>query len=144
MSVEHAKRAGENLGVLYIDIDGFKEVNDTYGHAEGDAILKSVSELIVDQTRDSDVVARIYGDEIAQNVEAAISVKPYEINGEPISIGAGVGASVYPSDTSDINKLVKMADMRMCGNKKARKKCAADQDPYVRFYKPLDVKDLTS
>ena len=65
MAARQAKRSDENLGVLYIDIDDFKEINDTYGHAAGDAVLKEISERIVDQTRESDVVARIGGDEFA-------------------------------------------------------------------------------
>ena len=160
MSVERAKRSNENLGVLYIDLDGFKDINDTHGHAGGDAILKSVSERIVDQTRESDVVARIGGDEfaavlvrvdkpesvhtIAQSVENAISSTPYIIDGEEVSMSASVGASIFPSDTSDIEDLVKMADMRMYGSKKAKKARLAQPESNVRIYQTAEIRDLSS
>jgi diguanylate cyclase (GGDEF)-like protein len=137
MAARQAKRSDENLGGLYIDIDDFKQINDTLGHAAGDEVLKSISERIVDQTRESGVVARLGGDEfaavlvrvdtpervplIAQEVEKAISSQPYEIEEKMVSVGASVGASVFPNDTSDINELVKTANMRMYGSKKTKK-----------------------
>ncbi|MBT7768476.1 MAG: GGDEF domain-containing response regulator [Rhodospirillales bacterium] len=152
MAALQAKRSDENLGVLYIDIDDFKEINDTHGHVAGDEVLKSISERIVDQTRESDVVARLGGDEfaavlvrvdkpervqqIAQNIEQAISSKPYEIDRKMVSVAASVGASVFPNDTSDINELVKTADMRMYGSKKS-KKDKKKTDSNVHFYNPV-------
>jgi diguanylate cyclase (GGDEF)-like protein len=147
MAARQAKRSDENLGGLYIDIDDFKQINDTLGHAAGDEVLKSISERIVDQTRESGVVARLGGDEfaavlvrvdtpervplIAQEVEKAISSQPYEIEEKMVSVGASVGASVFPNDTSDINELVKTANMRMYGNKKAQETKAKESNVHL-------------
>lgn len=114
----------------------------------------------MDQTRESDVVARIGGDEfaavlvrvdkpesvhtIAQSVENAISSTPYIIDGEEISMCASVGASVFPSDTSDIDDLVKMADMRMYGSKKAKKARLAQPESNVRIYQTAEIRELNS
>jgi GGDEF domain-containing protein len=137
MSDELAKRPNENLGVLYIDLDGF-----------------------VDQTRESDVVARIGGDEfaavlvrvdkpesenkIAQSVENAISSTPHIIDGEEISISASVGASIFPSATLNIEDLVKVANIRMYGSKKAKKERLAQPESNVRIYQTAEIRDLNS
>ncbi|MCH7485500.1 MAG: GGDEF domain-containing response regulator [Proteobacteria bacterium] len=134
-----AKRDGAMFGILYIDIDGFKPVNDTHGHQAGDDLLRQIGERITGRARESDVVARLGGDEfavilahvdrkesvarVARDLEESISA-PYTVKGQPVTIGASIGASVYPDDGDEIDQLVALSDRRMYDNKKARKKNA--------------------
>lgn len=132
-----AKRDKAMFGILYIDIDGFKPVNDTHGHQAGDDLLRQIGARITERARESDVVARLGGDEfgvilvhvdskesvirVAEDMERSISA-PYTVKGEPVTIGASIGASVFPDDGEDIDHLVALSDRRMYDNKKARKK----------------------
>lgn len=129
LSVERAARNGEQLGVLMIDLDKFKPVNDTYGHDAGDMVLKQVATRIVEETRSSDVVARVGGDEFAavlvkvnshedvinirDKLVRAIADKPYDVGGYTVEIGASVGAAVFPDDGQNIAELKRVADKRM-------------------------------
>ena len=134
-----SKRDGALFGILYIDIDGFKPVNDTHGHQAGDDLLRQIGDRLTGRARESDVVARLGGDEFAvilahvdrkesvarvvQDIEQSISA-PYTVKGEAVTIGASIGASVYPDDGEDIDQLIALSDQRMYDNKKARKKTA--------------------
>lgn len=135
-AIARAKRDGERVGVLYLDIDGFKPVNDTFGHETGDKLLQLVAERMVERTRSSDVVARIGGDEfaavlvkvddrgaldlVARNVEAAIGAV-YDVDGKTVRIGASVGTSLFPDDGDDLNMLVRLADKNMYTAKMSRR-----------------------
>ena len=81
---------------------------------------------------------------IAQSVENAISNTPHIIDGGEISISASVGASIFPSATSNIEDLVKVADMRMYGSKKAKKERLAQPESNVRIYQTAEIRDLNS
>lgn len=137
-SVERAHRDGEQLGVVMIDLDNFKPVNDTYGHQAGDMVLKDVASRIVEETRGSDVVARIGGDEFAavlvkvnspedvtnirEKLSHSISSKPYDIgDGKSVSIGASVGTAMFPDDGKTIAELNRVADKRMYTIKERKK-----------------------
>jgi diguanylate cyclase (GGDEF)-like protein len=136
-SSKRAARDKETLGLLIIDVDGFKAVNDKYGHQVGDQLLQQISERIVNETRASDVVARIGGDEFAailikpkssehiytvgNKLEKAIASMPYNLSGTIVKIGASVGCSVLPDDSSDLKELFTLADKRMYKNKNIKK-----------------------
>jgi len=119
---------GSPLAVIYLDLDSFKEINDTFGHSTGDQVLQQVSTRIMASVRRTDAVARIGGDEfvivlpgvgeraeadrIADTVAASIS-QPIEINGHELFVGASLGISVCPVDGSDTDSLLKVADESM-------------------------------
>ena len=131
--LESANRRGENLGLLFIDLDGFKYINDTFGHEAGDQLLGEVSNRLQTCFRKSDTLARIGGDEftvilpdvksrsdlekIAQNVIEALK-KPINVAGHETIIGASIGISTYPEDGIDATTLLKCADAAMYWAKK--------------------------
>lgn len=129
------QRQGGGLAVLAIDLDNFKAVNDTHGHAAGDALLRDVAQRLRARVRESDVVARIGGDEFlllvcpsdgaaAQELAArlieALSA-PYE--GVTPRVSASVGIAVYPHDGSHMDALVQAADAALYGAKRSGKAC---------------------
>jgi diguanylate cyclase (GGDEF)-like protein/PAS domain S-box-containing protein len=113
----HTARTGEHVGVLYIDIDGFKVVNDTFGHYVGDVILKAAAERLAASGRRDDVVARVGGDEFVillsalHTVDDAFAVaqeivenfrEPFTSDGESITLGVSVGVALaLPDETAD-------------------------------------------
>jgi diguanylate cyclase (GGDEF)-like protein len=122
-----SQRKAERIGVLFIDLDGFKPVNDIFGHAAGDAVLKAVAGRLQQLARSSDTVARVGGDEFLLLVEDAGSVadcmtlggrvaqalgQPVEVAGRSVQIGCSIGVVVYP-DQGERNKLVANADAAM-------------------------------
>jgi diguanylate cyclase (GGDEF)-like protein len=119
---------GEMAAVLYIDLDHFKAVNDTLGHAVGDEVIKQASARLWGTTRETDVLARLGGDEFAllmrpvENVADAAKVAdriikaigaPMHIGGQQIEIGASVGIAVGPGDGVKTDTLVKNADLAL-------------------------------
>ncbi|MDD2337416.1 MAG: diguanylate cyclase [Geobacteraceae bacterium] len=127
-SLLNAKRQEHLVGLLYLDLDRFKEVNDSFGHAIGDLLLKAVSERLAQCLRLSDSVARMGGDEftiiltkIVEPEDAAIVArrivgslnKPFFLEGHPVSIGASIGIGIYPLDGEDPDTLLKKADTAM-------------------------------
>jgi diguanylate cyclase (GGDEF)-like protein/PAS domain S-box-containing protein len=133
-SMALARRERHELALLYLDLDGFKAVNDTWGHDAGDELLKAVAARIRQPVRESDTVARIGGDEFtvilpkiasredtakaAQKIIEALSA-PFQLHltGQgpelEVSIGASIGITVYPGDAPDIDALIKAADTAM-------------------------------
>ncbi|MFA9444061.1 putative bifunctional diguanylate cyclase/phosphodiesterase [Egicoccus sp. AB-alg6-2] len=127
-AVAHAERTGERLGVILMDLDRFKEVNDTLGHHHGDVLLTKVAERLHDTLRTGDTVARLGGDEFAfllpdVGEEVAIDIvatkirdaleRPFDILGLPLEIGASLGVAVYPDHASTGIALVQKADVAM-------------------------------
>ena len=125
---EAALGRGEMAAVLYIDLDHFKAVNDTLGHAVGDEVIKQASARLWGTTRESDVLARLGGDEFAllmrpfEQVSDAAKVAdriikaigaPMFINGQQIDIGASIGIAVGPGDGINTDTLVKNADLAL-------------------------------
>ena len=116
--------------MLNIDLDKFKPVNDNFGHAAGDELLKAVGTRIRQQVRESDTVARVGGDEflvilpdvgtregalaVAQKIVVAIAT-PFELGSQhhKVQIGASVGVAMYPTDGSGAEGLLKFADDAM-------------------------------
>ncbi|WP_051938075.1 diguanylate cyclase domain-containing protein [Ghiorsea bivora] len=135
-SIKQSKRSKEPLALLFIDLDGFKAVNDNFGHLAGDQLLVEVSKRLLHNTRDSDVVARLGGDEfviilnhlkdlhyIEHITHKLIQVlgKPMQFQGHTFHVGASIGISVYPKHAHDINTLIQQADSAMYQAKKAGK-----------------------
>jgi diguanylate cyclase (GGDEF)-like protein len=135
---------GEQLAVLYIDIDEFKSVNDTLGHSVGDELLKAVADRLRGCLRKTDFVARLGGDEFAiiqtelerpadatelvTRIYEAIRA-PYECVGHLLTTDASIGIALAPEDGTDLDQLLKNADLAMYGAK-------ADGRRTYRFFEP--------
>jgi diguanylate cyclase len=120
-----ARRSKEEVAVLCLDLDRFKEVNDLRGHSVGDAFLKQVALRLCAGVRETDTVARLGGDEfaivqpglaqpegaarLAERLVTAIA-EPFEVNGEELVLGLSAGIAVFPADGSDAETLLKNAD----------------------------------
>jgi diguanylate cyclase (GGDEF)-like protein len=136
MAIAHARRNKSAMAVVYLDLDGFKEVNDTLGHAAGDLLLKAVAERLLAAVREEDTVARLGGDEfmialwhvngsddtgkVAAKLIDAVA-QPYEIDGHTVTITISAGASIYPGDGEDADALMKSADVALYEAKRAGK-----------------------
>lgn len=123
-----AERQNESLALLYIDLDGFKVINDNMGHSIGDRLLAEVAQRLKSRSRHSDTLARIGGDEFtlildqikcaedadaaARNILDALS-SPFSIEDHVIRIGASIGISIYPDHGSDCSLLLQQADCAM-------------------------------
>ena len=138
-SLAYLKRHSASAALLYIDLDRFKAINDSHGHAAGDAVLKAVAMVIARQVRASDLVARLGGDEFAvllwnlsaadaqakaEAVEAAIARTTATHAGRQLSVGASVGsAPLLPLDTPA--SVLERADAAMYARKAARGRARA-------------------
>jgi len=126
--IDRVKRGRSNCSVLFIDLDGFKSVNDTFGHDAGDELLIQVALRLKESIREIDIVGRIGGDEfivLITNIKDTLNTakvarkiidalgKDFDINQNKIQIGASIGISSYPDDALDIDTLVKNADDAM-------------------------------
>ena len=136
-AVERARRRGFKLAGVFIDLDGFKQINDFYGHDAGDRCLIEVARRLRSTVRASDVVARLGGDEFfvlleevhdELAVEAVIrkllgeAVRPYELpGGAQARVSASMGVSLFPDNSSDAATLIKNADTAMYSAKQAGK-----------------------
>jgi diguanylate cyclase (GGDEF)-like protein/PAS domain S-box-containing protein len=127
-SISLARRQNRLLAVIFLDLDRFKYINDSLGHATGDKLLQSVSKRLLAGLRGSDTVSRQGGDEfvillseIADPEDLAASATkillllnaPHSIGGQDLHIGGSIGISVYPGDGEDAETLIKNADMAM-------------------------------
>ncbi len=131
-----SQRRGERFAVLFLDLDGFKEVNDRYGHAAGDSVLKVIAARLQEALRESDTVARLGGDEfviIAAGVSTAADATvfaerilqtarlPIEDGERLHRLTASIGISFYPDDGTEMNSLVEQADIALYQAKHAGK-----------------------
>lgn len=135
-AIASAERNAGQLAVCYLDLDGFKLVNDNFGHAMGDKLLIEVSRRLSSITRSCDAMSRIGGDEFAllftglhsslecdeilKRVEEVIS-HPVELNGEVVHISASIGVALYPQDAREAELLLRYADQAMYQAKKLGK-----------------------
>jgi diguanylate cyclase (GGDEF)-like protein/PAS domain S-box-containing protein len=122
-----ARREHTPLTLLLVDLDRFKEINDTFGHHYGDLLLQQIGPRLRGVLRDSDTVARLGGDEFGillptTDTESAITVAqhllrkleaPFELDGQPVEIGASIGVASYPAHGSDTATLLRQADVAM-------------------------------
>lgn len=129
------KRAPGMLSVLYMDLDRFKHINDSLGHAVGDQLLKSIAERLAHSVRNGDTVARLGGDEfvvlledignldeiatVAQKIRV-LTAEPMTIERHEIRVSISIGASVFPQDGTDAATLLKHADVAMYHAKQGR------------------------
>ena len=136
MALAHARRNSSQMAVVYLDLDGFKEINNTLGHGAGDALLKMVAARLLATVREEDTVARLGGDEfiivlsqpsstngagkVASKVIAALS-QPYRIEGQTVSITTSAGIGIYPGHGEDGDTLMKSADAALYEAKRAGK-----------------------
>ncbi|RMG91872.1 MAG: sensor domain-containing diguanylate cyclase [Zetaproteobacteria bacterium] len=144
-AMAQARRYGHQLGLLFIDLDGFKPINDKHGHDIGDLVLKEVARRFRQCVRESDTVARIGGDEFVvllpelEGLEGARSVanKLLQALAEPVqakdvscSLGCSIGVALFPDHGRDVDQLVKQADLAMYEAKRAGKNKVriADED----------------
>jgi len=127
-AMARSKRLQQPLGLMLLDLDRFKAVNDTLGHAVGDQLLKAVAGRLQDCVREVDTVARMGGDEftiileglsceqdiavVARRITASLG-KPFHLQEHHASIGVSIGITVYPSDDHEIDDLLKHADAAM-------------------------------
>jgi diguanylate cyclase (GGDEF)-like protein len=144
-AVARMRQLGEHVSVLMIDLDNFKEVNDSLGHAAGDALLKAVADRLQPMVGPRDTVARLGGDEfaviqidtanqrdgaafLADGILEAITA-PYEFDGRPVPIGTSIGITLAPQDADDIDALVRNADLALY-------KAKSEGRNRYRFYEP--------
>jgi len=128
LSIAYARRNKRTMAVMYLDLDGFKQINDTLGHDAGDTLLVMVATRLVGAVRQEDTVARLGGDEfvialwelshaedaanLALKVVQAVS-QPYSIQGRSVNMTASIGISIYPTHGEDAATLMKSADQAL-------------------------------
>ncbi|WP_227875073.1 EAL domain-containing protein [Oceanisphaera profunda] len=149
-AVRHAHRHQQRLAVLFIDLDHFKQVNDSLGHAAGDELLLEVSKRMAARLREDDTLARLGGDEfivllpdltdadevtaIARRLIEAVG-QPVLLNNQQFRVGCSVGISLYPDDASNAQQLLQHADAAMYRAKQE------GRNAYRLFSTSLDVRE---
>jgi diguanylate cyclase (GGDEF)-like protein len=142
-ALSHVER-GQRLAVLCLDLDQFKNVNDTLGHPTGDELLRVVAGRLRGCVRESDTISRVGGDEfsiiqtdivdatdaerLARRISEAVSA-PYDIHGHMVMVNTSIGIALAPADGADANELLKNADMALYGAK-------GDGRGVYRFFEP--------
>lgn len=131
------QRQGKRLAVMFLDLDGFKQINDSYGHEVGDQLLKLVADRLRTSIRQEDTVARMSGDEFIILIECVDSLEAletvsekiqeklsdgFQVNSLSLSVRTSTGIAMFPEDGDNPDALIKQADMRMYANKQARSK----------------------
>jgi len=127
-AISRAQREQEQFALLFIDIDHFKVINDSMGHAAGDQLLNIISQRLCEMLRKSDTVARLGGDEftviiegledaehvinVTKNILSSLDV-PVDVNGREVHVGGSIGIAVYPQDGENFGSLLKNADTAM-------------------------------
>lgn len=127
-AIAHARHSGQKIAFMFLDLDGFKEVNDRYGHEAGDKVLQTVAERLKSAVRSADTAARIGGDEfvvilsdlshahfagdVADKILHAIGA-PIAYGGHELSVGASIGISIFPDHADDLDTLKRVADRAM-------------------------------
>ena len=135
-ALDEARQDASAVGVALIDLDGFKPINDQFGHAAGDEIIVEVAQRLSSAAKDGELVERLGGDEfgavtwirssevslgrLARNLRLAFK-RPFLVNGTQTYVSASIGTALYPTDGQTLRLLLKAADSRMYGLKKAVK-----------------------
>ncbi|RYZ11589.1 MAG: EAL domain-containing protein [Comamonadaceae bacterium] len=144
-ALQQAQRTGQRVGVVFIDLDRFKTINDSLGHHVGDGLLRSVARRMLEAVRPGDTVSRLGGDEfvvvlngVADSDEILSIVEhrlvtrvrqPHDIDGSELHVSCSVGMAVYPDDAQDIDELMRHADVAMYQSKESGRDMA-------RFFTP--------
>jgi diguanylate cyclase len=144
LSLERARRSESKAALLVIDLNHFKQVNDTFGHHAGDILLKKVSTIFQGRVRRSDTVARTGGDEFSMILEEPTNrsnarlvarsllellQQPLEVGNHIVKVGASIGVAVFPDDAADIESLCIAADRRMYDDKNDSREGSGDRIP---------------
>ena len=136
LAIAHAQRNKGTMAVLYLDLDGLKQINDSLGHDAGDALLRLVATRLVAAVRQEDTVARLGGDEfviglwelnqtegvakLVTKVLHAVS-QPYSIQGHSVDMTASIGVGIYPTHGDSVETLMKRADLALYEAKRSGK-----------------------
>jgi diguanylate cyclase (GGDEF)-like protein len=150
--ISRARRYDTEFSILFLDLDDFKKVNDTMGHLAGDFVLKKVSNLIIKEKREEDVVARYGGEELvvilpetnkvntiikSERIRKKIQDMPLVFDGKKIQISVSGGIATFPQDATEANKLIRCADQALYRAKSEGKNqiClySIDKRQYVRI-----------
>ncbi|MDO9165969.1 MAG: EAL domain-containing protein [Rhodoferax sp.] len=133
-AIAHADRTGTQLALMFLDLDNFKKINDSLGHATGDALLKEVASRLSECVRDTDTISRQGGDEFVivlsdlPDLDASTPVldkimgrlqDPFDTDGNELSTSVSIGLAIYPEDGHDFETLSKKADTAMYRAKEA-------------------------
>jgi diguanylate cyclase (GGDEF)-like protein/hemerythrin-like metal-binding protein/PAS domain S-box-containing protein len=153
-----SRRTGDGFALLACDLDGFKTINDTYGHEAGDQVLRVAAEMLRSCCREVDTAARMGGDEfaiilpgvsdpngaglVANRLIVALG-EPIVVDGDSCSVGASVGIALYPRDGLTIEALVRAADAAMYASKASGGNCATLADPRQRESRGTRVNVVT-
>ncbi len=129
-------KKNENFGIISLDMDGLKEINDNFGHRAGDAAIKEVASRITNSMRDADIVSRLGGDEFGiiagevsnrdnlrdmiHRIDSEIT-KPFEFEGQQINLRASIGYALFSEDGIELEVLIEKADKSMYEAKRERK-----------------------
>lgn len=129
LAMQQSRRAGRQVAVLFIDLDRFKNINDSLGHHVGDALLRSVAARLLEAVREGDTVSRLGGDEfvVALNgiadADEALAIAErrlvpairqlHHVGGAELHVSCSVGVALYPGDSADIDELMRHADVAM-------------------------------
>ena len=156
--IKRADRYSTPLSVVFIDLDNFKQVNDTYGHLVGSSLLKEVGSLLKRMVREVDVVIRYGGDEytiilletdpetalkVAERIRKLIDSHQFlAADGYHLRLTASLGVSSYPDDTTGVNELLSMADKAMYASKAAGKNCVYRVTQILMDTEPKTEKEL--
>src|SRR5690606_19977536 len=127
-AITRSKRSGQSMALVFLDLDFFKDVNDTLGHSMGDELLKQVAKRMAACVRSADTVARLGGDEFTMIIGGITDTdvinhvceqvlhelaQPYELGEEVASISTSMGVTLYPQDGNDAEVLLQNADLAM-------------------------------
>jgi diguanylate cyclase (GGDEF)-like protein len=148
-TLQHANRNHHKAAIMYLDLDGFKAINDTYGHAYGDEVLKTVAQRLLANSRKEDTVARLGGDEFmvvlgevgglsdahgpAAKLVEAVS-EPIFVNDLTLQLSTSIGISIYPDDAETVDALISIADYALYEAKRGGKNrfCATSPQPAAK------------
>jgi len=134
-AIDEARRGRSSMALLLMDLDRFKEVNDTFGHHFGDVLLKAVAFRLTNQLTSADMVARLGGDEFAIVLADAVDLRnvamgarrilntlqqPFVVDGQVLEVGASIGIALYPTHGNDARTLLRRADVAMYAAKQSQ------------------------
>lgn len=155
VALAQARRSRSSIAVLFLDLDGFKSVNDSFGHDAGDHVLQTTAARLSERVRAEDTVARISGDEFvvilagvvtpgiiaarAREIIASVS-QPVVHAGQSLTVGISIGIAMFPDDAEDLDTLKQLADQAMYRVKRAGKNGFAFADP-SRGEPPVSAKE---
>ncbi len=158
-ALDRARRTGSHVALLVIDLDRFKDVNDTLGHHVGDLLLQRVGAVFAGRVRRSDTVARTGGDEFSIVVEEPTSrpdalfvgnslmellKEPLRLDGREVQASASIGIAVFPEDASDLETLCIAADLRMYDDKHGARDCERNPPSAMPFSRLSHLRETSS